>query len=254
VLLSAEQERQFFEACDEWQFPVFLTLILTGVRPGELAHLLLPDDLDPYAGVLRVRNKPKLGWQVKTRSEREVPLTRELAQVLRTAIGGRASGPVFIRPGLITPLLETQAQLEAKLHDRVIQQQKRTGSLMSRQEQSKLAKVLWWETGAVREDRIRVEFMRVAQKIGLPDLTMPKALRHQFATALQDATSIHSFVTNSWATLLRAAAGDDGCLHAHSCRNGATAAAVGTGPSARHSSGPGMLAKRVKIAATQEAA
>ncbi|SFI23293.1 hypothetical protein [Planctomicrobium piriforme] len=34
------------EACDHRQFPVFLTLMLTGLRPGELTHLLLPDDLD----------------------------------------------------------------------------------------------------------------------------------------------------------------------------------------------------------------
>ncbi len=45
-LLTADQERAFLEACDDWQFPVFLTLLLTGLRPGELCHLLLPDDLD----------------------------------------------------------------------------------------------------------------------------------------------------------------------------------------------------------------
>ena len=66
VLFTPEQERAFLEACDRWQFPLFLTLMLTGLRPGELAHLLLPDDLDLHTGVLWVRNKPKLGWQVKT--------------------------------------------------------------------------------------------------------------------------------------------------------------------------------------------
>jgi hypothetical protein len=33
-----------------------------------LVHLLLPDDLDLDAGCLHVRNKPELGWQVKTRN------------------------------------------------------------------------------------------------------------------------------------------------------------------------------------------
>ena len=32
-----------------------------------------------------------------------------------------------------------------------------------------------------------MEFIRVARRIGLANLTMPKVLRHQFATALQDA-------------------------------------------------------------------
>ena len=96
-LLTPDQERTFLEACDDWQFPVFLTLILTGLRPGELCHLLLPDDLNPNAGVVRVRNKPRLGWQVKTRSQRDVPLVPELAAVLRRAVGGRSEGPVFRR-------------------------------------------------------------------------------------------------------------------------------------------------------------
>jgi hypothetical protein len=36
-------------------------LTLTGLRPGELTHLLLPDDLDLDTGWLYVRNKPRLG-------------------------------------------------------------------------------------------------------------------------------------------------------------------------------------------------
>src|SRR4051812_9783234 len=97
LLFSAEQERAFLEACDDWQFPLFLTLMLTGLRPGELTHLLLPDDLDLGAGLARVRNKAALGWQVKTRNEREVPLVPALAEVLRRSVGGRREGPVFRR-------------------------------------------------------------------------------------------------------------------------------------------------------------
>src|SRR5947209_4985465 len=40
TLFTGEQERAFFEACDGWQFALFLTLALTGLRPGEMAHLL----------------------------------------------------------------------------------------------------------------------------------------------------------------------------------------------------------------------
>lgn len=54
VLLTAEQEKQFLEECDDWQFPIFLTLMLTGLRPGELCHLLV-GDVDLQAGILRVR-------------------------------------------------------------------------------------------------------------------------------------------------------------------------------------------------------
>ncbi|MBA3484203.1 MAG: hypothetical protein H0T51_20560, partial [Pirellulales bacterium] len=95
VVFDRDVERRFFEACDDWQLPVFLTLLFTGLRPGELVHLLLPDDLDLERGWLRVRNKPKLGWQVKTRNERDIPLAPVLVRVLDKIIGARRSGPVF---------------------------------------------------------------------------------------------------------------------------------------------------------------
>jgi hypothetical protein len=67
-LITPDQLRAFLSASDEWQFPLFLTLMLTGLRPGELTHLLLPDDLDLTEGLLRVRNKPHLSWQIKMRN------------------------------------------------------------------------------------------------------------------------------------------------------------------------------------------
>src|SRR5262249_50192132 len=97
ILFDAKQERAFLEACDDWQFPLFLTLMLTGMRPGELAHLLLPDDVNLDARLLRVRNKPALGWQVKTRNERDIPLMPVLVEVLRLHMGDRRIGPVFRR-------------------------------------------------------------------------------------------------------------------------------------------------------------
>ena len=63
TLFTAEQEQSFLQICDDWQFPIFITLIMTGLRPGELTHLLLPDDLDLEAGLLRVRNKPGTGLE-----------------------------------------------------------------------------------------------------------------------------------------------------------------------------------------------
>ena len=39
--------------------PLFLLLLLTGVRPGELTHLLLPDDLDLAEGWLMATPQSK---------------------------------------------------------------------------------------------------------------------------------------------------------------------------------------------------
>ena len=119
VDLTVDQERTLLEACDDWQFPILLTLILTGLRPGELTHLLLLDDLDLRDRWLYVRNKPELGWQVKTWTERSIPLMPELVAVFRVMLGKRDGGPLFLRrrfadglhPCIVHPSREC-AQLE----------------------------------------------------------------------------------------------------------------------------------------------
>ena len=193
TLFTAEQERAFFEACDDWQFPVFLTLSLTGLRPGELAHLLLPDDLDLDQALLRVRNKVGLAWQIKTRNERDIPLVPELVDVLRVSLKGRRTGPVVLRRSKCGPMSwpttldVSKTALERELAVRVVAHEREQGQLPTRLERSRLARRIWQEIGIVKGDRIRVEFMRLTRAIGLPTYTAPKLLRHQFATTLQEA-------------------------------------------------------------------
>jgi integrase len=191
VLMSPEQERAFLKACDDWQFPLFLTLMLTGVRPGELCHLLLPEDLDLDAGILRMRNKPMLGWQVKTRNERDIPLVPVLADVLRTHLSGRCSGPVFqrCRFTVVPDSIEGQTsrgELEKELAGRIKKAAVLIGADLDRRQRLRIAEALWRELGAVDENRIRLEFIRLSKQIGMPASTAPKVLRHQFATALQE--------------------------------------------------------------------
>jgi integrase len=190
ILFSEEQERRFLEACDHWQFPLFLTLMLTGLRPGELTHLLLPEDLDLDAGILRVRNKPKLGWQVKTRNERDIPLVSVLVAVLRHHLAGRSQGPVFRRRRFCGTAGEKMAcgveGLEHELENRVQAKEQALGASLAPAERSRLARRLWVQLGAVKEDRVRTEFMKLTARIGSPQCTAPKMLRHLFATVLQE--------------------------------------------------------------------
>jgi integrase len=190
ILFTPDQERAFFDACDDWQLPLFLTLALTGLRPGELCHLLLPDDVDLNAGWLRVRNKPQLGWQVKTRNEREVPLVPILARVLRVQLTDRPSGPAFIRrPSMlqIPPFdMLGSKPLECEIRRRVADIAGRHGASIGRPEGLRVARGVWRDAGAIRPEWIRIEFIQLTQAIGLPGQTAPKLLRHQFATALQE--------------------------------------------------------------------
>jgi integrase len=192
-LLEPKDEAAFFEACDVWQFPIFLTLALTGIRPGELTHLLLPDDLDLVEGWLHVRNKPDLGWQVKTRHERSIPLMPELVAVLQKVVGSRTCGPVFQRRRFTVqgelPKLNgiPRAALSHEIEQRVTTTERVSSMSVCRGQRVRICKKLWVDLGAIREDRVRAQFMQLTKSIGLGSVTTPKLFRHAFATLLQDA-------------------------------------------------------------------
>jgi integrase len=192
VALTNDEQVALLEHCDNWQLPIFATLLLTGLRPGELVHLLLPDDLDLKEGWLRVRNKPHLGWQIKTRNERDIPLIPALGEVLQQAVGERKSGPVFrqrrcsgeYRPPLAAYSLRQLEQEVARRLDRASEEQATEAN--ERQERQKVTKTIWRDLGALKEDWVRKEFMSLTRSIGIDEVTAPKTLRHTFATNLQD--------------------------------------------------------------------
>jgi integrase len=189
IALDNEQQLAFLQACDDWQFPIFLTALFTGLRPGELVHLLLPQDLDLTAGWLYVRNKPQLGWQVKTRNERDIPLNAELAAVLRLVVGTRKSGPVFRQRRCNADYAPPLTNYTAKQLDHEATRRLKLSSAdgSDRLQRARVAQTIWRDLGVVKEDWVRNEFIRAMRIAGMPEVTAPKTLRHTFATILQDA-------------------------------------------------------------------
>lgn len=184
-VFTADTELKFLKACSGWAFPINFTLAKTGLRIGELVHLLI-EDVDLTGGWLNVRNKVELGWRVKTGQERTVPLLTEVVAVLRAVIGKRTCGPVFLREKLRDrkpAVVGDRRELEKVLRDRRAAEER----ALNRTEEASLAKKLWWDAGAVKADKIRQIFGRVTAAIGHPDSTCPKSWRHTFATLLQDA-------------------------------------------------------------------
>jgi integrase len=157
-----------------------------------LVHLLLPADLDLDQGWLRVRNKPKLGWQVKTRNERDLPLIPALIEILHQVLGDRKSGPVFrqrrcslgYEPPLAGQMLRQLEYEVACRLDRVPEDP--TSQSLERIKRRAAAQSVWRDLGALKEDWLRKEFMSLTKSIGLENVTAPKTLRHTFATCLQD--------------------------------------------------------------------
>ena len=76
--------------------------------------------------------------------------------------------------------------MERDLGVAVAEREREDGGAVSRADRSRIAKSIWNRTGAVDEDRVRIEFGRIAESIGLAGQTAPKVLRHQFATVLQE--------------------------------------------------------------------
>jgi len=187
-VLTAEEEKKVLDACDEYLFPVMLTMMMTGLRPAELTHLLLPQDLDLDRGVLRVINKPRLSWTVKTKSEREVPLSPELVEVLKRTVAPRAPGLAFPRRVRATgPTFTTPEAMEATLQKRITESEQLLARVSTRQERAALARRVWREAGLMTNEQLRREFIRVTKKAGIIDITTPKTMRHGFATMLQEA-------------------------------------------------------------------
>jgi integrase len=187
-VFTAETELAFFQAASDWTLPVHFTLAKTGLSVGELTHLLI-EDIDLDGRWLHVRNKTDLGWRIKTGQERMVPLLPEVVAVLRTVIGARTVGPVFLREKLCakTPILiGTKDELVRVLHGRV-DAKRNEGGPLGRTHVHQLARKVWWDAGSVKSDVVRSTFVRIMASLARPDATCPKSWRHTFATMLQDA-------------------------------------------------------------------
>ena len=186
---DAASELKFLHAANGWAFPIHFVLSKTGLRVGELTHLLI-EDIDLETGWLHVRNRPALGWRIKTGRERVVPLHPAVASVLRLVIAGRCGGVVFTRPKFdianVEIAVQSVANWERILGERIAEATD-PGSDLRREEHARIARRFWTEVGAVRADAVRISFVRNTRATGLANSTCPKSWRHTFATLLQDA-------------------------------------------------------------------
>ena len=78
--MTSEELRRFFRYCAPDEQRLFSTILLTGMRKGEVEHLLW-SDINFELGVIFIQVKQHIGWQPKT-DERLVPISPTLQQVL----------------------------------------------------------------------------------------------------------------------------------------------------------------------------
>jgi integrase len=192
VLFTQAEEAAFLQACPPWEFRVFFTLAFTGMRPGEPRHLLV-EDVDLGTRTAHVRCHPDLGWHTKTRNERRFHLFDELLGVIKGAIAGRSSGPVFLarryaNRGDAPPLHGVDRRDLALEYGRRVEAEAAADRDASRRRaETRAAKTLWHDMGMVNPNAVRKRFMVVAKKLGRPEMTSPYVFRHGMATAMQEA-------------------------------------------------------------------
>src|SRR4029077_3939676 len=87
--MTAEDLKKFFAACDDYERRLFMTILLTGMRKGEVEYLTWAD-LSFELGVVFIQEKPDLDWKPKT-DERLVPISPMVHDLLVLQYANRSS-------------------------------------------------------------------------------------------------------------------------------------------------------------------
>ena len=188
-LLTPQQLVDFFAACDEWQFGIFLTLALYGLRVGELTHLAI-SDVDLEENLFRIQSKPLMFWHAKTRHERILPILPEVRPLFLHRIASRKEGFLFLNRAFFEGRREppkafsTAGGFRSHL-GRLAEEAKATGVEGEEGLRRELL-VFLREMGQIPQKRIRQELMKVTKGIGCGEVTRAHSLRHLFATLTQE--------------------------------------------------------------------
>lgn len=93
--LTADELKKLFEAAAEDERRMFMTVLLSGMRKGEVSHLTWAD-INFELGVIFIQEKPDLNWKPKT-DERVIPMSPALRDVLSMQYASRRSD-TFVFP------------------------------------------------------------------------------------------------------------------------------------------------------------
>jgi site-specific recombinase XerD len=78
--LTSEQITRLFSVCNERERRLFMTILLSGMRRGEVMHLTWTD-VNFELGIIFVQEKPEWQWKPKT-DERVIPMSPHLRALL----------------------------------------------------------------------------------------------------------------------------------------------------------------------------
>lgn len=87
--LTTDQLKKLFGHCSESERRLFMAILLTGMRKGEVEHLAWPD-VNFELGIIFIQPKPQWNWTPKT-DERVIPISPQLRDILQSQFAHRRS-------------------------------------------------------------------------------------------------------------------------------------------------------------------
>ena len=188
-IFTPEEERAFFEACDDWQRPIFMILALYGLRVGELTHLRI-SDVQFEEGTFVIRSKPEMFWAVKTQRERTLPILPELVELFESLVAGRGEGFLLVSRefcnGSKRPRERFSSAREFSVRLQELAEQARTDGADGDRAVKREITAFLRAMGQIPEKRVRQEFMKLTKRIGCAEITRVHSLRHLFSTRAQE--------------------------------------------------------------------
>ena len=148
-----------------------------GLRPSEAAWLMA-ERIDFENGWITYAGIEELGYRTKGNTEKRLPLPDPLQKLLGKALNGRRTGPVLVRARDRSRPVPPLAAFCAQVRD---------SGPQTWSDRQTAAKQALRASGGVNSDDLRRIFRKLAKRAGLDPKITPKALRHHFATALEEA-------------------------------------------------------------------
>jgi integrase len=87
--LTTEELKKFFGTCNESEWRLYMSILLSGMRKGEAEHLIW-SDISFELGVIFIQEKPEFAWKPKT-DERLIPISPILKEILLMQYAKRKS-------------------------------------------------------------------------------------------------------------------------------------------------------------------
>lgn len=172
----------FLQACDDYQLPLFATLIFYGLRAAEPIYLFREHLEGTW---LKVNCLPDLDYLTKGRRDKRFPLVPPLDRLLCIDKG---KGLLFPRRGVLqkskaAPLYGISlVELAEEYRHR-----SRATSATSAVERLQLREQVLHDAGGLNYDRIEHEFQSVAHRLHWPRAATLKDFRHLFSTCLENS-------------------------------------------------------------------